>query len=121
MARNAKKPGKEIKKILHDLSLNSTIAGLHYAFEPSLTKLGRFIWLFSILVLTCFFIYVSVRNYIDWNNEPVTSALTSIGLQIGQVPFPSVIICSNGVNHEGNAIFAQPTFVRQSDRNVIKK
>ena len=111
MNKDDKNRGDEIKRALQYVSLNSTIAGLHYAFEPNLSKLGRFIWLLSILVLTGFFISVSVRNYDDWSGEPVTSALTSIGLQIGKVPFPSVVICSNGIRHEAvKAAFVKLVF-----------
>jgi uncharacterized protein YybS (DUF2232 family) len=70
----------EIRKILEDYSLNSTIAGLHYAFESKQSRLGRIVWLFSIIILTTLFIYISVTNYIEWEKNPVTTTVASTGI-----------------------------------------
>jgi hypothetical protein len=69
----------EIRKILEDYSLNSTIAGLHYAFESKQSRLGRPVWLFSIIILTTLFIYISVMNYIEWRDNQVTTTVASTG------------------------------------------
>jgi hypothetical protein len=70
----------EIRKILEDYSLNSTIAGLHYAFESKQSRLGRIVWLFSIIILTTLFIYILVTNYIEWEKNPVTTTVASTGI-----------------------------------------
>jgi uncharacterized protein YybS (DUF2232 family) len=72
----------EIRKILEDYSLNSTIAGLHYAFESKQSRLGRTVWLFSIIILTTLFIYISVMNYIEWRDNQVMTTLASTGTHI---------------------------------------
>ncbi len=72
----------EIRKILEDYSLNSTIAGLHYAFESKQSRLGRTVWLFSIIILTTLFIYISVMNYIEWRENQVMTTVASTGTLI---------------------------------------
>jgi hypothetical protein len=72
----------EIRKILEDYSLNSTIAGLHYAFESKQSRLGRTVWLFSIIILTTLFIYISVMNYIEWRDNQVMTTVASTGTLI---------------------------------------
>jgi hypothetical protein len=79
MNKKLKVSDPEIRKILEDYSLNSTIAGLHYAFESKQTRLGRIIWLFSIVILTTLFVYISVKNYIEWKDNPVTTTVASTG------------------------------------------
>ena len=54
-----------------------------------------------IIILTFFGVYTSVQNYEEWKAEPVLTTLASTGLPIAEIPFPSVVICSQGVDHEG--------------------
>jgi hypothetical protein len=92
---------REIRIILKEFASRSTIAGLHYAFEPNQSKLSNILWMILIIILTFFGVYTSVRNYEEWKAEPVLTTLASTGLPIAEIPFPSVVICSQGVDHEG--------------------
>ena len=80
MTKGAKDRDEEIIRILRQYSKQSTIAGLHYAFEPQQSKIVNFLWLVAIIILTSAGTYVSIQNYIDWRNEPVMTTVTSTGL-----------------------------------------
>jgi hypothetical protein len=92
---------REIRIILREFASRSTIAGLHYAFEPNQSKFSNILWMILIIILTFFGDYTSVQNYGEWKAEPVLTTLASTGLPIAEIPFPSVVICSQGVDHEG--------------------
>lgn len=47
----------------------STVAGLHYVFEPGQTKAARLAWSILVLGLAIGFLYVSMQNYQDWQNQ----------------------------------------------------
>jgi len=79
MNKGSKERGKEIERILRQYSTQSTVAGLHYAFEPKHSQIVNFIWFVAILILTFFGTYLSVKNYIDWDKEPVVTTVTSTG------------------------------------------
>jgi hypothetical protein len=79
MIKGTKDRDEEILRILRQYSTQSTIAGLHYAFEPSQSKIFNFLWFVAILILTVLGAYLSVKNYIDWDKEPVVTTVTSTG------------------------------------------
>ena len=78
----------------------STVAGLHYAFKPNQTLAGRFIWFTVIIILAFLGFWLSLENYYQWKNEPVVTTISSTGLPIEEVEFPSVVICSKGFHIE---------------------
>ena len=45
-------------------------------------------------------VFLSIQNYNQWKEEPVSTTITSAGLPISEVEFPSVVICSHGFNSE---------------------
>ena len=104
MADNCK---QKIWSILQEYGQTSTVAGLHYAFEPKQSRLANVIWILLILTLTSLGVYVSIKSYIQWQEEPVVTTVTTTGLPISEVPFPSVVICAQGddIDSEKAAIF----------------
>ncbi len=74
------------------------ISGLHYAFKPKQSKIVSLVWLIAISVLTFLGFYLSFKNFIEWKNEPVLTTVTTTGLPIANIPFPSVAICSEGIS-----------------------
>ena len=91
---------EELTTLLSDYIDYSTVAGLHYAFDRKQPKIGNVLWIISVFVLTFFGIYVSVQNFKEWKENPVLTTVTTAGLPIKEVPFPSVVICSQGSNSE---------------------
>ena len=72
------------------------VSGLHYAFKPNQSKIVSLLWISVISVLTFLGFYLSLQNFIEWKKEPVVTTVTTTGLPIADVPFPSVVICSEG-------------------------
>ncbi len=79
MIKGSKDRDEEILRILQQYTSQSTIAGLHYAFEPKQSKLVNFLWFVAIVILTILGTYLSVKNYMDWDNGPVMTTVTSTG------------------------------------------
>jgi hypothetical protein len=94
------KYNKEILTVLKEYTEKSSVAGLHYAFDPKLSKISNILWMIMVIALTFLGMYTSVQTYTDWKNEPVTTSVSSTGLPIAEVPFPSVVICSQGSDVE---------------------
>ena len=89
-----------MKALLQNYLQTSTVAGLHYAFQPNQTLAGRFLWLTAIIVFAFLGFWLSLENYNQWKNEPVVTTISSTGLPIEEVEFPSVVICSKGFHME---------------------
>jgi hypothetical protein len=87
-------------QLMFNYSQNSSIAGFHYIFQSGLSIWARTIWSMAILILAFFGLFLSVQNYNQWNEEPVSTTITSAGLPISEIEFPSVVICSSGLNRE---------------------
>ena len=68
-----------MQKLISSYTEKSTIAGLHYAFEPKQSLIGRTLWIVSIGILTCLGVYLSVQNYVQWMEEPVLTTITTTG------------------------------------------
>ena len=91
---------EKILGILDDFSQSSTIAGLHYAVKFKESFFASLIWMSILIVFTCLFVYTSNQSYRQWRDEPVLTTVATTGLPIDQVPFPSVVICPQGLQSE---------------------
>ena len=68
-----------MQNLLNSYTQTSTIAGLHYAFEPKQSLFGRITWFVSIAILTFLGAYLSLQNYAQWMEEPVLTTISSTG------------------------------------------
>jgi hypothetical protein len=89
-----------MKALLDNFLQTSTVAGLHYAFQPRQNLAGRCFWLTAIIALAFLGFWLSLENYFQWKSEPVVTTISSAGLPIEEVEFPSVVICSKGLNQD---------------------
>jgi hypothetical protein len=111
----------KVSDILKSFTSQSTIAGLYHVFLNDETLLGKIFWLLSIVVLAFLGVFVSVQNYLDWKNEPVVTTVASTGYPVSGIPFPSVVICSQGIDMEGiNAALYKSVFDYLEQMNGIK-
>jgi hypothetical protein len=69
-----------MKNLFLEYTQTSTIAGLHYAFQPKQSIFGRLIWIITIAFLTFLGIWLSVQNYNQWKEDPVLTTISSTGL-----------------------------------------
>ncbi len=86
---------KRVGELLFNYSQTSTIAGFHYIFEPKLPAGGKAFWLVLVVLLTAVGTYLSFQYYIQWKSEPVVITLTSTGLPISKIDFPSGVNFTN--------------------------
>ena len=112
------KSNEKLKNILREFGEKSTVAGLHYAFEPRQSKVSNVIWIAFLIVLTFFGIFTSVNNYKEWKAEPVVTTLASTGLPISEVPFPSIVICSEGADFESFYAALYKVLIENSNRTL---
>ena len=91
----------EMSEVLQDYKDNSTVAGLRYAFASNQSKACNGVWSLAVFSLAVLGIFTSVQIYNDWKDEPVVTLVESTGIQISEIPFPSVVICSRGSDPEG--------------------
>lgn len=68
-----------LESILKEYVQTSTVAGLHFAFDRAQPKFGQVLWLALVIALTMAGIYTSVQSYIDWNDDPVVTTISSTG------------------------------------------
>jgi hypothetical protein len=99
---------------------NVAPASYHVSLNDE-TLLGKIFWLLSIVVLTFLGVFVSVQNYLDWKNEPVVTTVASTGYPVSGIPFPAVVICSQGIDMDAiNAALYKSVFDYVEQMNGIK-
>jgi len=69
----------KMKRLFMEYSQRSTIAGLHYAFEPNQSVISRVIWMASVTVLTFLGFWFSLKSYQHWKESPVLTTIASTG------------------------------------------
>ena len=74
----------------------STVAGLHFIFEPKFNQWQKCVWAIVLFMLVILSLYWSVWIYVDWRLNPVQTTVVTAALDIRKIPFPSVTICQNG-------------------------
>ena len=64
---------------------------------PKEFKKFQIIWALCVISMLCFGAVWSVRLYIEWQEKPVLTTVTTTALPISEVQFPAVVICSEGL------------------------
>ncbi|XP_052753507.1 pickpocket protein 28-like [Galleria mellonella] len=81
------------KDLLKDYAKNTTLHGLRYLAEKSLSVVEKLFWLVTFLlsVILCFLL---IRNvWIKWQTSPVIVSFSEKFVPVEMVPFPSITIC----------------------------
>jgi len=68
-----------MKTLFLEYTQRSTIAGLHYAFQPKQFLFGRLIWIVAIGILIFLGFWFSAQNYLQWKDKPVVTTITTTG------------------------------------------
>jgi len=71
-----------MKSLLLEYTQNSTVAGLHYVFQPKQLLIVQLTWMVTIGILAFLGVWFSVQSYLDWNNKPVLTTITNAGVII---------------------------------------
>jgi hypothetical protein len=84
-AREEKKTFNSKYEIIVDYSEYSTIQGLIYVFFSYQTLFGRIFWIITIFLMTILGLYWCIQSYVDWQNQPVLTTITTTAYNIRAV------------------------------------
>jgi len=74
-------------EIIQDYSEYSTIQGLIYVYFSYQTKFGKLFWIMVLFLMFILGLYWIIKAYIEWQEKPVLTTITTTALAIKQVLF----------------------------------
>ncbi len=72
-------------EIIVDYSEYSTIQGFIYIFFSYQTLFGRIFWIIVILAMLILGLYWCIKAYLDWQEKPVLTTITTTAYSVKQV------------------------------------
>ncbi|KAI4464283.1 amiloride-sensitive sodium channel-related [Holotrichia oblita] len=72
----------------------STLHGLRYVGDSTITIGERIFWLMAFLTAVCFAAYFINNIYAKYNLNPVIISFSPTAVSIAEIPFPAITICS---------------------------
>lgn len=79
---------------LRQYLLNSTLHGLRYVGDVTITIFERFFFALAFIIVLFLSAYFISNVYQKWSASPVIIALSAVSTSISDIPFPAVTICS---------------------------
>lgn len=79
---------------LREYLLNSTLHGLRYVGDITITIFERFFFGLAFVVVLGLSGYFISNVYQKWTASPVIVALSAVSTSISEIPFPAVTICN---------------------------
>ncbi|XP_018575693.2 pickpocket protein 28 [Anoplophora glabripennis] len=95
--RNKYRKRNRTKEMLHQLEIycdKSTLHGLRYIGDTSLTFAERIFWLISFSVAIGFAAYYISNIYEKWQSSPVIISFSPFDADLSTIPFPAITICN---------------------------
>ncbi len=80
-----------------DFTEHSTTHGLYYACEREAKLVSHLFWLLICLVLFSLAVYLIVKQYVAWKDDPVLTTVSTTGHPVSNITFPAITICSLGL------------------------
>ena len=74
----------------------STVHGVYYIFEKGRWAVERILWGIVVIIAIALAIYWSITAYNKWRDDPIITTISTNGLPIQRIPFPSITICAQG-------------------------
>ena len=96
----SKKNSKGVCKTFKDYAESSSIHGVAYISTPTSTTIDRIFWTIFICLGLATAVMLSKTAYEEWQDNPVLTTLKKTSKKISSNQFPSVTICTEGVNME---------------------
>ena len=90
------KPSRPFTKTLFEYAAGSTTHGISYIFEKGRLILERVFWIIVVIIAVVFAVTWSFMAYEKWQEDPVLTTISTTGLPVQDVPFPSITICAQG-------------------------
>ncbi|XP_023321306.1 uncharacterized protein LOC111696020 [Eurytemora carolleeae] len=116
----------EKKRNLCELGLKytqvSSAHGFSFVGNTELPWYDRLFWFFIVIAFTIISVYITVTGFNEWRENQVLTTLTSSAAPISGETFPTVTICSQGLDLEavGNALlrdFEEWRLENEKDKN----
>ena len=105
-----KKPGP-IGKTAKEYSEATTIHGIAYIFKNGLWPFERFLWILAVCLGVFLAIFLSVKAYVEWKDNPVLTTVATTGFPIEKVEFPAITICAQVILFLATLYWSLPIFV----------
>ena len=80
-----------------EYSQQSTVHGIAYAFDKSLSRSDRFLWLICCVAFAILAGYFTFHSYNNWQENLVVISLKNLAKPVDEINFPAVTICSPGL------------------------
>ena len=84
------------QETLVDFSQNSTAHGISYIFEENVRSYSRHFWVVCCLVLMTVAMWLIVESYINWQEDPIITTVSTTALPVSDIDFPAITICGLG-------------------------
>ncbi|KAK5646216.1 hypothetical protein RI129_004680 [Pyrocoelia pectoralis] len=94
---------RQVFKYIEEYFYNSTLHGLRYVGDTSISFGERLFWLIAFFLAVCCSVYFISQIYSKYNLNPVIVSLNPKPTQIGTLPFPAITICSMNQAKRGEA------------------
>ena len=75
-------PKFAVVNFLGEYSSRTTVHGLSYIYDSTSSLLDRCLWLAICVSFAFLAVFMSVKSYIDWHDDPVTTTLLTTGRKI---------------------------------------
>ena len=89
-----------VAKTLAEFGENASVHGISYITSSSSNHFDRLFWGCLVCLGLSVATYLSIEAFRDWNEKPVITTLKDTSRQVQTMEFPSVTICTEGVNME---------------------
>ena len=92
-----KKASRPYSKTLFEYAAASTTHGIFYIFEKGRLILERVFWIIVVIIAVVIAVTWSFMAYEKWQEDPILTTVSTTGLPVKNVPFPSITICAQGI------------------------
>ncbi|XP_045472093.1 pickpocket protein 28-like isoform X2 [Harmonia axyridis] len=85
------------KKFLYQMENycdNTTLHGLRYVGDPTLSLCERLFWFCAFGIAACMAGYFISNIYVKWSESPVIISFSPSDADLNSIPFPSITICN---------------------------
>ncbi|XP_043526705.1 pickpocket protein 28-like [Frieseomelitta varia] len=94
ISKNENQRWTKLTNIMKQYCMNSTLHGLRYVGDSSLSIVERIFWIISFTLAVLTAAYYIWFLYQRWVSTPIIIALSPESVSLDQFPFPSVTICN---------------------------
>ena len=106
---------------LRTFTSNTTVHGLSYISDQTLPIFDRLVWFVIVVAFGVFSAYLSNGVLNAWQTSVVETTLKETELDVTQVDFPAITICSEGLNMDAVEKVIQTDFMEWKEQRRSKR